>query len=49
MPSPINVKMRDLAMIVQNSRLIVEVYMLDKPDIKTHLVSESKSSYARNT
>jgi hypothetical protein len=48
MSSTINVKMREVAMIVQKSRLIVEVYMLDKPDIKIHLVSESKSGYARN-
>jgi hypothetical protein len=37
-----NMKMRDEAMIAWKSRLIVEVYMPDKPErnsIKTNLVS----------
>lgn len=48
MSSTLNLKMRDVAMIAQKSRLIVEVYIPNKPDIKAHLVSESKSGYARS-
>jgi len=51
MSSTMNLKMREEAMIDWKSRHIVEVYMPDKPDrcsIKAHLVSESKSGYARN-
>jgi hypothetical protein len=48
MSNTINVKMRDVAMIVQKSRHIVDVYMLDRSGIKTHLVSESKRGHARN-
>ena len=48
MSSTVNLKMRDVAMIARKRRLTVEVYMPDKPDIKAHVVSESKSGYARN-
>jgi hypothetical protein len=48
MSSTMNLKIRDVAMIARKIRLIVEVYTPDKPDIKVHLVSESKSGYARN-
>jgi len=51
MPSTMNLKMRDEAMIASKSRLIVEVYMPDKPDrfsIKPHLVSEFKCGYELN-
>lgn len=53
MSNPMNLKMRDDTMAAWKSWLVFEVYeyMADKPDrydIKTHLVSGSKSGYARN-
>jgi hypothetical protein len=51
MSSTMNLKMTDEAMIAWKSRLIVEIYMRDKPNrcsIKAHLVSESKSGCALN-
>jgi len=44
--SPLDLKVRDDAMIACKGRLIFEVYMPNKPDkrgIKAYLISESKS------